>query len=117
MQTMFRAITICISLFTLMAGVFTRPELVIEPGLAQIEATLLVMVATVGVTFAIQARFADRRAHDLLARTALAVLALTVLLHPDRQLAVLAGVAVGLFVGYWLLRRRKRSLAIQAGAG
>jgi hypothetical protein len=29
-----------------------------------------------------------------------------VLLHPDRQLAVLACLPVGLAVGYWILRRR-----------
>ncbi|HXF66628.1 MAG TPA: TRAP transporter fused permease subunit [Burkholderiales bacterium] len=116
MRTLFRAITICVSLFVLMAGVFTRPELVIEPGFAQIGAMLLVTTATVGVTFAIQAQFSDRRAPDLLARGALAALALTVLLHPDRQLAILAGVAVGLFVGYWVLRRRKAPVAVQAGA-
>ena len=35
-QTLGRALQICVSLFTLMAGVFVHPELVIEPGLAQI---------------------------------------------------------------------------------
>ena len=33
--TLNRALQICVSLFTLMAGVFVRPELVIEPGLGQ----------------------------------------------------------------------------------
>ena len=33
--TLDRALQICVSLFTLMAGVFVRPELVVEPGLAQ----------------------------------------------------------------------------------
>src|SRR5688572_27150688 len=40
MQTLGHAILICVGLFVLMAGVFTRPELVIEPGLAQIGAML-----------------------------------------------------------------------------
>jgi len=106
MQTLFRAITICVSLFILMAGVFTRPELVLEPGVAQIGAMLLVMTATIGVTFSIQARFSDRAAIDVPLRLVLAAIALVVLLHPDRQLAVLACVPVGLFVVYWILRRR-----------
>jgi TRAP-type uncharacterized transport system fused permease subunit len=33
--TLWRSVQICVSLFTLMAGVFIRPELVIEPGLSQ----------------------------------------------------------------------------------
>jgi len=114
MQTLFRAITICVSLFVLMAGVFTRPELVLEPGVAQIGAMLLILTATIGITFSIQARFSDRRVIDVPLRLALAAAALVVLLHPDRQVAVLACVPVGLFVGYWVLRRR--NLPVIAGA-
>lgn len=114
LQTLFRAIGIGVSLFVLMAGVFTRPELVLEPGVAQIGAMLLVMTATIGVTFAIQAQFADRREIDVLLRLALAALALVVLLYPDRQVAVLAGIAVALAVGYWILRRRAAPLGARA---
>jgi TRAP-type uncharacterized transport system fused permease subunit len=116
MQTLFRAIAICTSLFTLMAGVFTRPELVLEPGVAQLGAMLLVMVATIGVIFSIQGRFADRREVDVPLRLVLAAVALVVLLHPDRQVAILACVPVGVYVAYWLLRRRRAPVAVQAGA-
>jgi TRAP transporter 4TM/12TM fusion protein len=106
MRVLFHAITICISLFILMIGVFTRPELVLEPGVAQIGAMLLLMVSTVGVSFSIQARFAERRGPDIALRIALAAFAMVVLLHPDRQVAVMACGPIALFVGYWLLRRR-----------
>ncbi len=115
LQTLFRAITICVSLFVLMAGVFTRPELVLEPGVAQLGAMFLIMVATVGITFSIQARFSERREIDVPLRLVLAAAALVVLLHPSRPVAVLACVPVGLFVGYWVLRRR--NLPVIAGAG
>jgi len=46
--TLNRALQICIALFTLMAGVFVRPELVIEPGLAQMSAAFLILVPTIG---------------------------------------------------------------------
>jgi len=75
------------------------------------------MTATIGISFAIQARFADRREIDVPLRLALAAVALTVLLHPDRQVAVLACVPVGLFVGYWILRRRNHPVVARAGAG
>ncbi|HSF20743.1 MAG TPA: TRAP transporter fused permease subunit [Burkholderiales bacterium] len=116
LQTLFRAITICVSLFVLMAGVFTRPELVLEPGIAQLGAMFLITVATVGITFSIQARFAERREIDVPLRLALAAAALVVLLHPDRQLAWITCIAVGLFVGYWILRRRNVSVIARAGA-
>jgi len=116
MQTLFHAITICMSLFVLMIGVFTRPELVIEPGVAQIGAMLLLMVTTIGVSFSIQAQFAESRALDLALRVVLAAIAMVVLFHPDRQVATMAGVVVGLFVGYWILRRRNIPAAARSGA-
>jgi TRAP transporter 4TM/12TM fusion protein len=111
MQVMWRALLICVSLFTLMAGVFIRPALVVEPGLAQIGAALLILAATIGITFAIQARFAERRTPDIAARIVLGAFALTALLHPSDQAAALACVPVLLFVGYWILRRRSAAPA------
>jgi TRAP transporter 4TM/12TM fusion protein len=117
LQTLFRAITICFSLFVLMAGVFTRPELVLEPGLAQLGAMLLITTATIGITFSIQAHFAERREIDIPLRLVLAATALVVLLHPDRQLAWLACIPVGLFVAYWIMRRRNAAPVAEARAG
>jgi TRAP transporter 4TM/12TM fusion protein len=116
MPTLFHAIQICFSLFVLMAGVFTRPELVLEPGVAQIGAMLLVMTATIGFSFSMQARFAERRGIDVALRLVLAAIASVVLFHPDRQVAVLACIPVGLFVGYWILRRRNIPAAARSGA-
>ena len=116
MRTLFAAIQICFSLFVLMAGVFTRPELVIEPGMAQLGAAALILTANIGVTFAIQGRFADNRGMDLMVRTGLAAAAMLVLLHPDRAIAWWSCVPVALIVGYWILRRRNVPVAAPAGA-
>jgi TRAP transporter 4TM/12TM fusion protein len=105
-QTLFRALQICVSLFTLMAGVFMRPELVIEPGLDQFRAAVLIIIPTLGITFAMQTRFADRRGADVLIRLALAALSLLALLVPSEQVAALACLAAALIIGYWFLRRR-----------
>jgi TRAP transporter 4TM/12TM fusion protein len=106
MGTLYHGIQLCVSLFVLMAGVFARPELVLEPGLEQLGAMALVLVATLGITFSLNARFAARRELDLGARAVLAGAALLVLLHPALELALAASLAVALFGGYWLLRRR-----------
>jgi TRAP-type uncharacterized transport system fused permease subunit len=116
-QTLGRALQICVSLFTLMAGVFVKPELVIEPGLSQMMAALLILVATIGITFSLQARFADRAPLDRSIRLALAALALVVLLHPNEQVAALVCLPVGLIVGYWLLRRRSGASENREPAG
>jgi TRAP transporter 4TM/12TM fusion protein len=116
MRTLFRAIQICVGLFVLMAGVFTRPELVLEPGLAQIGAMLLIIASTVGVTFAIQAQFSAHYALDVVLRAVLAGFALVVLLHPSRGVAMAACLPVALFVLYWILRRRVLPVSAQAAA-
>ena len=116
MRTLFHAITICVSLFVLMGGVFTRPELVMEPGLAQVGAMLLLMAATVGLSFSIQAQFAEHRAIDVVVRLVLAALALVVIFHPSQQVAAFTCIPIGLFVGYWLLRRRNVPVVVKAGA-
>jgi TRAP transporter 4TM/12TM fusion protein len=107
MGTLYRGIQLCVSLFVLMAAVFARPELVLEPGLEQLGAMALVLVATIGITFSLQARFAARRELDVLTRAVLAAAALVTLLHPAIELALAAALAVVLFAGYWLLRRRE----------
>jgi TRAP-type uncharacterized transport system fused permease subunit len=116
-ETLYRALIICVSLFVLMAGVFTRPELVLEPGLAQIGAMLLIFIATAGITFSLQATFADNRALDALLRIVLAAFALVALFHSDRQIAWLACLAVGLFAAYWFMKRRDHPAMAPADAG
>jgi TRAP-type uncharacterized transport system fused permease subunit len=107
--TLGRALQICVSLFTLMAGVFVHPELVVEPGLNQLGAAALIFVATAGVTFSLQARFAAPAPVDTAIRGALAACALLALFCPDKRIAVAACVPVVLLIGYWLLRCRDAS--------
>jgi TRAP transporter 4TM/12TM fusion protein len=116
MRTLMQAIVICVSLFMLMAGVFVRPALVLEPGLAQLGAAALILIATVGITFSLQARFSDRAAVDLPVRLALAAFALVVLFHSNETVATLACAPVLLMIGYWLLRRRIAAPADKAAA-
>jgi TRAP transporter 4TM/12TM fusion protein len=116
LQTLFRAIQICTCLFVLMVGVFTRPELVLEPGMAQIGAMLLLLTTTIGVSFAIQAQFSANRGLDLVLRTVLAAVTMVVLFHPDQKVAALTCIPVGLFVGYWVLRRRNVPVVAPARA-
>jgi TRAP transporter 4TM/12TM fusion protein len=105
--TLYRSVRICVSLFTLMAGVFVHPALVMAPGLDQIGAALLVGIATIGMTFSLQARFSASRPLDISMRVMLAAVALLVLLEPDDRIAALACLPILVAIGYWLLRRRR----------
>lgn len=107
--TLMQALRICVSLFTLMAGVFIRPELVLEPGWAQLGAGAIILLATLGLVFSLQARFSEARGVDVGVRLVLAVAALVVLMRSDEQTAVPAGLVVLGFVGYWLVRRRGKA--------
>jgi TRAP-type uncharacterized transport system fused permease subunit len=115
--TMWRSVQICVSLFTLMAGVFVRPELVVEPGLKQMAAALLILVATFGITFSLQARFSERTGIDRLVRLVLAASGLVALLHPSEEVAAMACVPVLILIGYWLVRRRTLEWAAGQAAG
>jgi TRAP transporter 4TM/12TM fusion protein len=114
--TLWRSVQICVSLFTLMAGVFVHPDLVIKPGLDQMGAALLVLIATLGITFSLQARFTERRASDVALRLVLAAFALLVLLDPDTAISSLACLPVLLGIGYWLVFRRNSYALRSAGA-
>jgi TRAP-type uncharacterized transport system fused permease subunit len=104
--TLNRALQICVSLFTLMAGVFVHPDLVIEPGINQLTSALLILVSTIGITFSLQARFSDHGAVDIASRLVLATLALVVLLCPNEEIGAMTCVPVLLIIGYWLVKRR-----------
>jgi TRAP-type uncharacterized transport system fused permease subunit len=106
-----RALQICISLFTLMVAVFVHPELVVEPGLDQIGTAVLVGISTIGISFSIQARFADARPMDMAVRVALVASALVALFVRDYGIAATACVPVLTVIGYWVMYRRK----IEAG--
>jgi TRAP transporter 4TM/12TM fusion protein len=104
--TLWRSVQICMSLFTLMVGIFIHPELVIKPGLDQMGAAYLILVATVGLTFSVQASFSDTRVVDRSARLLLAAVSIYILISFNDALSTILSFAVLATIGYWLLRRR-----------
>ena len=105
--TLWRSVQICVSLFTLMVGVFVHPELVIEPGLDQMAAAYLVLVSTIGITFSLQATYSETRALDLGLRCFLAAISLYILFSYNDVASTAVSAVVIAFVGYWFVYRRK----------
>jgi TRAP transporter 4TM/12TM fusion protein len=116
MGTMMAAMRVCLPLFVLMGAIFTRPELVVQPGAAQLGAFGFVLTGTVGLVFALQGRFADARGADLLVRAGLVAASLVTLAHRDDMVAGAATLVTAGLVAYWVLRARNR-LAVYRAAG
>ncbi|HWV80486.1 MAG TPA: TRAP transporter fused permease subunit [Hyphomicrobiaceae bacterium] len=114
MRTLMAAITLCSSLFVLMTAAFTRPELVLEPGMPQLVALGLVSAATIALMFSLQATFSERTGVDLAIRLLLAALAIAILFLPSEALAAVACIPAALIIGYWIVRRRQRAPEVSA---
>jgi len=115
LATLGKALILCVSLFMLMAGVFVRPELVSEPGWAQIATMLLFLLSTIGVTFALQAEFSASRRADMAIRITLGTTALLALMYRNDTVTAVAVATVVGFIAYWVVRRRRAVLAAATG--
>jgi TRAP-type uncharacterized transport system fused permease subunit len=114
--TCWRSVQICMSLFTLMAGVFVHPELVVTPGLDQLGAAYLVAVSTIGLTFSVQASYSDMRVVDGVIRLCLAAVALYILFSTHDTISTLASILVLGTIAYWLVVRRTKLDAGEPGS-
>ncbi len=113
--TLWRTLLLCSSLFVLMAATFVRPELVLEPGLAQLTAMALVMSSAIGLVFAFQAKFAENRNVDIAFRVAVAACGMLALFHPNMAIAWAGSAGVVLFGCYWFVQRRPQIAETQTG--
>jgi TRAP transporter 4TM/12TM fusion protein len=89
-RTMWLALRICLPLTLMTFAIFTRSDMVVNPGWAQVGATLLVLIGTCGTAFAMFGRFVAARLADGLLRVALAAASFVVIFHPDAAWAVAA---------------------------
>ncbi len=107
MRTMWEALKLCLPITFMSFAIFTRSNMVVNPGWAQIVDTLLVAISTCGVTCAIFGRFVNNRGADIMWRAALALVSLVVMLHPDDKLAMVTAAFVlpAMIYGVWRHRR------------
>jgi len=110
--TLGRALLICSPLFILMAAMFVRPELVVEPGLNQLGAMVLVLTSSVGLAFAFQATFSDSKSIDVPLRILLAAFSMVALFHSVDTFAAAGCVGVAIMVVYWVMVRKNALLAV-----
>jgi TRAP transporter 4TM/12TM fusion protein len=117
-RTMWVALKICLPITLMTFAIFTRSDIVVNPGWAQVGAALLVAIGTCGVTFAMFGRYLDSKGGDVMLRGMLALFALVTLLHPDEATATAVGAATlaATLIGIWrhrLIAGPKEGLQVQ----
>jgi TRAP transporter 4TM/12TM fusion protein len=103
LKTMYEALKICLPITMMTFAIFTRSNMVVNPGWMQIVDTLLVLVSTCGITFAMFGRFHDNPSVDLPLRSLMALVSFVAMFHPDTKVsaAVAVAVVVALVLGIW----------------
>src|SRR6266545_4063717 len=103
LKTMYEALKICLPITMMTFAIFTRSNMVVNPGWPQIVDTLLVLVSTCGITFAMFGRFHEKTGIDMPLRLLLALVSFVVMFHPDTKVsaAVAVAVVVALVLGIW----------------
>jgi TRAP transporter 4TM/12TM fusion protein len=106
LKTMWEALKICLPITLMTFAIFTRSDLVVNPGWGQIGDVILVTVSTCGVAFAMFGRCFKRPATDAAPRILLAVLSFVTMFHPNDTL-VWGTAAVTLPLLIWAVWRHR----------
>src|SRR6185503_6200037 len=85
LKTMYEALKICAPITLMTFAIFARSEMVVNPGWWQIADTMLVLVSTLGVTFAMFGRCHGTPAVDIGLRCLLAAVSFLAMFHPDMK--------------------------------
>jgi hypothetical protein len=83
---MYEALKICMPITLMTFAIFTRSNLVVNPGWLQIGDAALVTVSTCGIAFAMFGRCFVNAGADILARIVLAIASFVTMFHPDDRL-------------------------------
>ena len=105
--TLFRSVQICVSLFTLMAGVFIHPELVMTPGIAQLGAAYLVWWRLSGITFSCRRFIPTPGCVDLAVRACSPPCRCLYCCSFNDIASDFISAGVIAVIGYWIVVRRK----------
>jgi TRAP transporter 4TM/12TM fusion protein len=85
MRTMYEALKICAPITLMTFAIFTRSDMVVNPGWPEVWAATLVLAGTSGVAFALFGRFTENAAVDIVLRLLLAALAFVVMFFPGGE--------------------------------
>jgi TRAP-type uncharacterized transport system fused permease subunit len=107
LRTMYEALKICAPITLMTFAIFTRSNMVVNPGWMQIVDATLVLVSTVGVTFAMFGRCHRSASVDIGARLLLAAASFAVMFHPSLKVSATLAVPVALAIAAGIYRHRQ----------
>ena len=107
LKTMYEALKICAPITLMTFAIFTRPNMVVNPGWLQIADTILVLISTLGITFAMFGRCHANLTADLALRCLLAAVSFLAMFHPDMKISAVVSVAVTAALAYGIWRHRQ----------
>ena len=107
LKTMYEALKLCAPITLMTFAIFTRSNMVVNPGWMQLADTLLVLISTCGITFAMFGRCHLNPAVDIVLRCLLALVAFVTMFHPDMGVSAAVAVVVlaAIVVGIWRHRQ------------
>jgi TRAP transporter 4TM/12TM fusion protein len=117
LRTMYEALKICAPITLMTFAIFTRSNMVVNPGWMQIVDSTLVLIGTLGVTFAMFGRTHENLFMDLLLRCPIAAVSFVVMFHPDTGMSALVAVLVVLAVMVGIHRHNQVAPKTHAIAG
>src|ERR671931_194252 len=94
LKTMYEALKICMPITMMTFAIFTRSNMVVNPGWMQIADTLLVLISTCGITFAMFGRFYDKPTVDLPLRSLMALISFVAMFYPDIRVSAAVAIVV-----------------------
>ena len=103
-KTMYEALKICAPITLMTFAIFTRPNMVVNPGWLQIADTMLVLISTLRHHIRdVRTISPETGRVDFLLRSLLALVSFVVMFHPDIKVsaAVAIPVAAAIALGIW----------------
>jgi TRAP transporter 4TM/12TM fusion protein len=120
LRTMYEALKICAPITLMTFAIFTRPNMVVNPGWLQIADTMLVLVSTLGITFAMFGRCHANAGIDVALRCVLAAVSFVVMFYPDMKISAAVAVLVVAALGWGIRQHRliapPKSFALGTGS-
>jgi TRAP transporter 4TM/12TM fusion protein len=107
MRTMFQALKLCLPIILMTFAIFTRFNLVVNPGWPQIGDMLLVAIACWGITYSIFGKIARNRTSNIILRAVLALASFVIMFHPDGNVSLMVAVIVLPGTFYGVIRHRR----------
>jgi TRAP-type uncharacterized transport system fused permease subunit len=106
-KTMYEALKLCAPITIMTFAIFTRSDIVVNPGWWQVADTVVVAIGCCAFTFAIFGRFFDSNGSDIMMRVAFALVSFVILFHPNDILARTLAVIVLPAVIYGVMRHQR----------